>query len=125
MARPKLVIDEEQVKKLAAINCSYAEMAAVLDCNESTLLRRYAEVIQKGRANGKMSLKRKQYELAMGGNVTMLIWLGKQLLDQREPAIEVAQIKNLQKEFSTMKPQDVAKELRKEAEEIEKTINPQ
>lgn len=82
--RPKKDIDEEQVLRLAAINCSYAEMAAVLGCDESTLTRRFAQVIKKGREQGNMSLKRKQYEIAMGGNVTMLIWLGKQRLDQRE-----------------------------------------
>jgi len=86
VARPKLKIDADQVEKLAAINCSYAEMAAVLDCDESTLTRRYAQAIKKGRERGRMSLKRKQYELAMSGNVTMLIWLGKIMLEQREPA---------------------------------------
>lgn len=91
MARPKKKIDAEQVKKLAAINCSYAEMAAVLDCDESTLTRRFAQVIKSGREAGKMSLKRKQYEVAMSGNVTMLIWLGKITLGQREeqPAVTI------------------------------------
>ena len=84
MARPPLDIDEEQVAKLAAINCSYEEMAAVLGCNPSTLTRRFAQAIEKGRSHGRMSLKRKQYEVAMGGNVTMLIWLGKQLLGQTD-----------------------------------------
>jgi hypothetical protein len=31
-----------------------------------------------------MSLKRKQYEVAMSGNVSMLIWLGKNILGQRD-----------------------------------------
>ena len=84
MARPKKDIDEEQVKKLAAIQCSYSEMAAVLGCDESTLTRRFAHVIKEGREHGTMSLKRKQYEIAMGGNVTMLIWLGKIVLKQVE-----------------------------------------
>jgi DNA-binding CsgD family transcriptional regulator len=85
--RPKKKIDEEQVIKLAAINCSYAEMASVLDCNESTLTRNFAQAIKKGRDQGRMSLKRKQYEVAMGGNTTMLIWLGKQILGQAENPI--------------------------------------
>ena len=89
MARPKADIDEEQLKTLAAINCSYAEMAAVLGCDESTLTRRFAQVIRQGRETGKMSLKRKQYEIAMKGNVTMLIWLGKIMLDQRDPSFEM------------------------------------
>ena len=37
MARPKKQIDEEQVKQLAGINCSYAEMAAVLGCDPSQI----------------------------------------------------------------------------------------
>lgn len=84
MARPRLQINEEQVKSLAGINCSLAEMAAVLDCSVDTLTRRYAEVIEKGRDTGRMSLKRKQWEVAMSGNVTMLIWLGKQNLGQTD-----------------------------------------
>jgi len=59
-------------------------MAAVLDCDASTLTRRFAQAIQKGRASGRMSLKRKQWEMAMGGNITMLIWLGKQNLGQTD-----------------------------------------
>lgn len=84
MARPRKKIDAEQVKKLAAIQCSYAEMASIVGCNESTLTRRFAQAIKEGRDHGKTSLKRKQYEVAMSGNVTMLIWLGKQHLDQKE-----------------------------------------
>lgn len=84
MARPKLEIDEEQVYELSKIQCTTAEMAAVLDCSPDTLERRFAAIMKRGREEGKKSLKRKQYEVAMGGNVTMLIWLGKQLLDQRE-----------------------------------------
>ncbi len=82
MARPKKDIDEAQVLRLAMINCSYEEMAAVLDCDESTLTRRFAQVIRKGRSSGRMSLKRKQYEMAMKGHYGMLKWLGQQLLGQ-------------------------------------------
>ena len=31
-----------------------------------------------------MSLRRKQYEVAMSGNTSMLIWLGKNILGQRD-----------------------------------------
>jgi hypothetical protein len=91
MARPKKQIDPEQVKKLAAINCSHEEIGAVLGCSPDTLERRFAAAIKEGRAQGRMSLKRKQFDLAMSGNVTMLIWLGKQLLgqaDKQELAVE-------------------------------------
>ncbi len=84
MARPKKTISPKQVEELAKINCSYAEMAAVLDCNVSTLQRRFAQAIKKGRQQGTASLKRKQYERAMAGHVGMLIWLGKNLLGQTD-----------------------------------------
>jgi hypothetical protein len=84
MARPRKEIDPEQVRKLAAINCSYAEIASIIGCNSSTLTRRYSQVIEKGRHEGVASLKRKQFELAMAGNVTMLIWVGKQIAGQSD-----------------------------------------
>lgn len=39
---------------------------------------------KKGFADLKKSLRRKQIERAESGNATMLIWLGKQLLGQRD-----------------------------------------
>ena len=75
---------------LAAINCSYDEAAAVLDCDPRTIQRNYAAVFKKGREKGRMSLKRKMWQTAMGGNVTMQIFLSKQLLgysDKQEQTV--------------------------------------
>ena len=91
MARPRKVLDTEQIEKLAAINCSFSEIAAVTGVNVSTITRRFAHVIEKGREIGKSSLKRKMWEIAMKGNVGMCIWLSKQMLgytDKNEKAIE-------------------------------------
>ena len=84
MARPRLKIDPEMVRQLAMIQCSYAEMGAVLKCSHDTLERRFASVIKQGWEEGKSSLKRAQYKAAMNGNPTMLIWLGKQHLGQKD-----------------------------------------
>lgn len=84
MARPKIDINEEQLLKLAMIHCTVAEMAAVLGCSKDTLERRFAAVIEKGRDTGKMSLRRLQWEGAQKGNTALLIWLGKQLLGQKD-----------------------------------------
>ena len=37
-----------------------------------------------GKAQSNISLRRKQYQIAMKGNITMLVWLGKQNLGQTE-----------------------------------------
>lgn len=85
--RPKLEIDPDTVEKLAAIHCSMAEIASVVECSVDTLQRRFADVVQRGRNKGKTSLKRWQWKAAEKGNVTMLIWLGKQHLDQSDQRI--------------------------------------
>ena len=80
------------VRKLASIQCTDEEIAAGLGCSQDTLARgRKREpdldaAILEGRANGRMSLRRAQYQRAMEGNPAMLIWLGKQILGQRERA---------------------------------------
>ena len=60
-------------------------MAAILGCSKDTLERRFAALIRAGRNKGKMSMRRAQYNVAIKKeNVQMLIWLGKQYLDQRD-----------------------------------------
>jgi hypothetical protein len=98
MARPKKDIDPDQVKKLAAIDCSYSEMASVLNCDEKTLTNRFSQVIKEGRESGCASLKRKQFEIAMSGNVSMLIWLGKIRLKQKDTT-EVQNFTNISLEL--------------------------
>lgn len=95
MARPKIEIDFDMVKKLCAIQCTGQEIADVLDVSYDTLERRvkevyqisFADYIKKHSANGKMSLRRKQHEVAMNGNTTMLVWLGKQYLGQTDKQV--------------------------------------
>ena len=84
--RPKKAIDREQVKQLAMIGCTLEEMASVLGCHRATLDRRFATAIKEGVQMRNMSLRRRQFEMAMGGSVGMLVWLGKQFLGQRDKA---------------------------------------
>lgn len=89
MARPKKEIDEELLYKLAVIHCTMREMSDIVGVSEDTLKRRYAHIIDKGKSEGKMRLRRKQIEVAMSGNAVMLIWLGKNLLGQSDsPVVE-------------------------------------
>jgi hypothetical protein len=84
MARPKKPVDEVLLKKLASIFCTTEQMAHMLNVSKDTLERRYAATIKEARSTGKMSLLRKQFEVAMAGNVGMLIWMGKQHLEQSD-----------------------------------------
>jgi len=84
MGRPLKQLDEEQIEALAGIGCTDEEIAVALKCSSDTLTRRFAEHLRKGRELCKTSLRRMQWKSAESGNVTMQIWLGKQLLGQKD-----------------------------------------
>lgn len=85
MAPPiKHKLDARQVKTLAGMGLTTHEIAAYFECSPDTLERRYAASLKGGRERLCASLKRTQYAAAMTGNPTMLIWLGKQYLGQRD-----------------------------------------
>lgn len=89
----RVVLDLEQLRELRSIMCTDEEIAAVLKTSVDTIKRRIAdtpavaEAYTTGRDEGKASLRRIQYEVAIKGhNVGMLIWLGKQYLSQIDKA---------------------------------------
>jgi len=86
VGRPKKPIDYEAVEKLASIMCTQEEIASYLNIGIRTLQidKEFQRVFKKGIEKGKMSLRRQQYRQAENGNITMLIWLGKQYLDQTD-----------------------------------------
>ena len=88
MARPKKEIDEELLLKLAQLHCSMTEMADILGVSKDLLNRRFKSIIDKGKSQTKMKLRRKQIEVAMSGNHTMLIWLGKNMLGQSDTPMQ-------------------------------------
>lgn len=92
MSRPRVKIDWAEFDKLCALQCSQREIASWFDCSEDTIERAvkrekgesFAEYFEQKRGKGKIALRRKQYEVAMSGNVALLIWLGKQYLGQSD-----------------------------------------
>jgi len=84
MPRKPIALDLKQVERLAEIGCTDQEIAHVLGVSEAHVQRRAREALNKGRAQLRQSLRRKQIELAKKGSVPMLIWLGKQYLGQRD-----------------------------------------
>lgn len=82
--RPEKPVDPNKVFELAKIHCTNAEIAHVCNVSEETLTRRFSKELEKGRAEGKRSLRRLQWEGAESGNPTMQIWLGKNLLGQTD-----------------------------------------
>jgi len=87
--RPRAKLDPVEVEKLARIGATQREIAAWFKISKATVERhlrnpKLREMFERGNAAFDLSVRRKQAELAMEGNVTMLIWLGKQRLGQRD-----------------------------------------
>lgn len=90
MGAPKIEINWEQFDKLCGIQCTLTEIADYFNCSEDTIERRcleekgktFAEYFKARCSGGKRSLRRKQFETAMAGNVQMQIHLGKKYLGQ-------------------------------------------
>ena len=84
-------LDHDLIFKLASIHCTYQEIADVIGTSTTTLEKRFKHLIEKGRAEGKKSLRRKQMEVALEkGDVRMLMWLGKQYLGQADQPVDEA-----------------------------------
>lgn len=95
MGRPKKNLTPKEwdsVKYMCMIHCTGEEIAGVLQMDYDTLNRNckdkygygISEYIKRNQSNGKMSLRRAQWKLAENGNASMLIWLGKQWLGQKD-----------------------------------------
>lgn len=91
MARPKKNFDQKQFEAMCAIQCTEEEICGIFDCDDNTLNRWckdiygkcFSEVYKQKKQGGKMSLRRRQWNLAEK-NPTMAIWLGKQWLGQTD-----------------------------------------
>ena len=85
MARPKKYkIDTKQVSKLAKLGCTNKEIADFFGCSADLIEKSYSEFLTKGRSEMKMRLRQLQWKSAEKGNVTMQIFLGKNILGQQD-----------------------------------------
>lgn len=90
--RPTKSVNLDTLVALAGIQCTAEECASVLGVSPDTIDRRlkaagfggFADFYKQHSDDGKVSLRRAQFRVALGGNPTMLIWLGKQVLGQRD-----------------------------------------
>jgi hypothetical protein len=87
---PMVKFDYNELEKLAYMSASAKEIARFFRCSESTIERRkvddpkFKDALDYGYARGNLNLRRQQMKAADEGNITMLIWLGKNRLGQTD-----------------------------------------
>jgi hypothetical protein len=85
-------IDWELAARIAATNCPITDIAAIMQLSTERLRARckrdlkvpLAEWVNAQRSHYRNRLREAQIEVALRGNPTMLIWLGKQHLGQMD-----------------------------------------
>lgn len=84
IGRNKIAVPPDDVEMMASLGCNDREIANNFGVKEDTLRRHFADYLAKGRYNLKTTLRQAQLRVALDGNPTMLIWLGKNILAQNE-----------------------------------------
>ncbi len=87
--RKPVQIDLVELEKLSALQCTEQEIADWFGVSTRTIENRrkrpeFAQAMQRGRAKGRISVRRAQMRMLESGSGTMGVWLGKQLLGQRD-----------------------------------------
>lgn len=106
---PKKEIDWKVFEDACSIFCTQEEMEGLLHVSKDTLLRRvreeygedYAAVYKRFSAGGRQSLRRTQIKLAKK-NAAMAIWLGKNILDQKDSPTEMMVSEEVSNKFLTV-----------------------
>lgn len=86
--RPKIPIDLDELKKLCTYQATKEEIAHWFNCSVETIenvIRKEYDVsfsvyYEQNRGTGKLSLRRKMFQMAMAGDRTLCIWLSKNYL---------------------------------------------
>lgn len=95
--RKPVELDWEEALELAEMQCTKAEIAHWFRIHPDTLNARCRDIhgvdfsiwYEKASSKGKSSLRRKMFQIALGGNTSMCIWLSKQYLNMKDQPDEI------------------------------------
>jgi hypothetical protein len=122
MGRNNQVVPLDDVEMWASLGCNDKEIADYYGVNEDTFRYNCSEALLRGRHQLKTSLRKAQIKVALGGNSTMLIWLGKNILGQSDAPTNSADKQPLPWNDDISRA-DIEDELETELEEIESEEN--
>jgi hypothetical protein len=94
--RPPIPIDWNKVDKFLESGCPGTDIAGFLGCHPETFYARckqekgigFTEYATQKRSSGDNLLRAAQMQAALQGNTSMLIWLGKNRLQQKDDPLQ-------------------------------------
>jgi len=85
VGRDNLVIDPQDIQKLAALGCNLKEISDFFGAKPDTIKRNFADYIQKGQSELNISLRRAMiHNATQNMNATIQIWLSKNMLGMKD-----------------------------------------
>ena len=89
MGKPKIQLDADDIRELASEGNTITDVASLLGVSESVISdnEEYRQAYDLGICDMRATLRHAQFQSAKSGNTSMLIWLGKVILGQREETV--------------------------------------
>ena len=92
VGRPEKEMDWRLLDSILQYGASLIDCSELLEMSEDSIQRKikeesgqtFSEYRESKKSKIRMKLRQKQYEMAMNGNVALLIWLGKNELGQKD-----------------------------------------
>lgn len=77
-------VNREKVEMLSSFGCTIMEIAKFFIVDESVIRKDYVEEVRRGKEQMKLRLRQLQWKFAEQGNTSLLIFLGKNYLNQTD-----------------------------------------
>lgn len=113
--RPRKEFDWDKLNAILQYGAKLVDAADIMDVHPCTVSEKiktkfkmsFPEYRDKKMSKVRVGLAQKQVEVAMSGNVTMLIWLGKQWLEQTDKQELSGDDKGISINYNVIKKKDV------------------
>jgi AraC-like DNA-binding protein len=104
VGRPEKEFDWKLIDSILQFGARLIDCCEMLEVSDDTIQRRikdefgctFSEYRERKMSKMRMKLLQKQFDVAMSGNVALLIWLGKQHLGQSDKAENTIDISKIQ-----------------------------
>ena len=112
--KPKIQLDTDDIRELASEGNTLTDIASLLGVSESVISGNdeYKQAYEYGLCDMRAQLRHAQFQSAKSGNTTMLVWLGKVILGQREETVSTLKFER--------EDDELTKSLKNLAEEMDK-----
>lgn len=114
MAKQKIQLDIDDIRELASEGNTIEDISTLLGVSGSVIAENeeYKQAYEMGLCDMRAMLRHSQFQSAKSGNTSMLIWLGKVILGQREETVSTLKFER--------EDDELTKSLKGLAEEMDK-----